>query len=82
MKQKELIEFTQQELLQEEKKRKSNQIAGSLIVGIMIGIAIYRTVNNGFGFFTFFPLFFLPIAISAGTNYNAVKKEIKSRETK
>ena len=82
MKQIELIDLTDQELLQEGKKRKSAYISYCMIFGILIGIAIYSTVKNGFGFFTFFPLFFAPIGATSRTNFKAVEKEIQSRNLK
>jgi hypothetical protein len=36
-------------------------------------------VKNGFGFFTFFPLFFAPIAAMNTKSFKAVESEIKSR---
>lgn len=76
-----LKDLTDEELMQEEKKRKKNYLMYSVILGLMVGIAIYSTVKKGLGFFTFFPLFFVPSGVVNRTNYNAVKKEITSRES-
>lgn len=74
-----LKDLTDEELMQEEKKRKTAYLTYSVILGLMVGIAIYSTVEKGLGFFTFFPLFFVPTGVVNRTNYNAVKKEITSR---
>ncbi len=57
MKQKELSELTDLELLDEAKKTKSTPIINAVFIGIMIGIVIYSIVKNSFGFFTLIPLF-------------------------
>ena len=51
------------ELVQGQKKVDSNSIYNAIIIGFLIGIAIYSTVKHGLGFFTFFPLFFVYLLI-------------------
>lgn len=58
MKQKELTELTDQELLQEAKKVKSTAIINALLIGFLIGIVIFSIAKNGLGFFILIPLFF------------------------
>ena len=41
---------------------KSTKIYDAVIIGFLAGIAIYSTVKNGFGWLTFLPLVYLPIA--------------------
>ena len=55
MKQEELIGSTDGKLLQEQKKKKSNKI-NTVIIGMLIGVFVYSAIENGFEFFTFFPL--------------------------
>ncbi len=55
---KELSELTDQELLDEAKKMKSNSIINALFIGFLIGIVIYSIAANSLGFFTLIPLFF------------------------
>ncbi|MGE9313619.1 hypothetical protein ACLOAU_18350 [Niabella sp. CJ426] len=81
MSQKQLSEFTNEELVLEEKKRKSSVTIYAILVALMIGVGIYRTMKNGFGAFSVLPLVFLFIALSLYNNYQAVKKEIASRKT-
>lgn len=59
---KELSELSDEELLQEAKKVKSSNLTDALIIGILIGIAIYGSIRNGFGLLTFLPLAYAPIA--------------------
>ncbi len=79
MKQKELTDLTEEELLQEQKKIKSNNTVNGFLIGIMIGIAVYSTVKNGLGFFTFFPLFLGFIAFSNRKKNKAIENELNSR---
>ena len=58
MKQRNLSELTDQELLEEEKKRKSTTIINALLIGFLIGIVCYSIMKNSLGFFTLIPLFF------------------------
>lgn len=74
-----LTELSDQKLLEKSKKIKSNNIVSAVLVGCMIGIAIYSSVKNGFGFFTIFPLFFLPIFINNNKKNKEVEKEIQRR---
>jgi hypothetical protein len=80
--QKELSELTDQELLQEAKKNKPNSLYDAVIFGILIGIAIYSTVNNGFGLLTFLPLVYIPIAAKNKTKNIALEKLLKERNLK
>ena len=80
MKPEELTKLTEQELLQEEKKSKS---ASAVYIGLISGVivlALLITIKQGVTFFTFFPLFFVPLAISKWMDYKAIQKEIKSRK--
>ena len=49
MKQKELADLTNEELLQEASKIKSGKIMDAAIFGFLIGVAVYSAVRNGFG---------------------------------
>lgn len=82
MKQKEPSEMTNEELSLELQKIKSTNIINAVIVGVMIGVAIYSTVKNGFGILTFFPLFFIPMFSKKWTFKKALENEIKERNIK
>ncbi|MFS2189911.1 hypothetical protein ACCC92_24760 [Mucilaginibacter sp. Mucisp84] len=62
MKQKELAELTNDELLQEARKIKSGKLMDAVIFGFLIGVSVYSVVRNGFGLLTFLPLIYIPIA--------------------
>lgn len=58
MEEKQLSELTDQELLQEAKKRKSAAMMNAFLIGFLIGIIFYSVVKNSWGFLTLIPLFF------------------------
>ena len=55
--QKKLSELTDQELLQEARKKKSATIMNAGLIGFLIGIVIYSVVKSSWGFLTLIPLF-------------------------
>lgn len=58
MKEKELSELTDQELLQEAKQLKSTSVINAVLIGFLIGIVFYSIVNKSLGFLTLaIPLF-------------------------
>lgn len=59
MNQKELSELTNEELLQEAKKRKSASIMNALLIGFLAGVIVYSIVKNSLGFLTLIPLYFI-----------------------
>lgn len=82
MTEKELSELTDQELLAEAKKMKSNYIMSALLIGFMIGVVVYSVAKNSVGFFTLIPLFFVYKITSGSKNYDALKKVLKERNLK
>ncbi len=54
---KELSELTDEELLQEAKKTKSEAIINAGFIGFLIGIVFYSVFKNTAGLFTLIPLF-------------------------
>jgi len=82
MKQKELSELTDQELLAESKKMKSNSIMNAFFIGILIGIVIYSIVVNSWGFFTLLPLFLVYKLINDSKKDKVLKKLLNERNMK
>lgn len=82
MVQRELATLSDQELLQEQKKAKTNSIISAVFIGCLVGVAVYSAVKNGIGFFTFFPLFFVYILVVNGKKAVALTKELKARNLK
>jgi hypothetical protein len=79
---KKLTELSDNELQQEAKKYKRIKLYDSLFFGILIGIAIYSTINNGLGFLTFIPLIYIPIAAKNKIKNNALENLLKERNLK
>lgn len=79
MKQEELSELTDQELLDEAKKMKSASIINALLIGFMVGVIIYSIVKNSIGFFTLIPLFLVYKIFNGSKDNNALKKILKDR---
>ena len=82
MKQKELAELTDQELLNEAKKIKSTSIINALLIGIMIGIVIYSIVKNSFGMVTLIPLYFAYKLFNNPKNNQDLEKLLRERNLK
>jgi len=59
MEKKLLSELTDQELLQEAKKRKSTSITNAFLIGFLVGIVVYSVAKNTWGFLTLIPLFLI-----------------------
>ena len=83
MKPENLTEFSEEQLVQEYKKIKTNKIINAVIIGIPIGIFFYNSARNGFGFFTFFPLIIAYLLFTNSANSKllekAIMQEMKSR---
>ena len=54
MEQIKLSELNDQELIQKQKKLKTNKIVNATLIGLLLGVSAYSAVKNGFSFFTFF----------------------------
>jgi hypothetical protein len=81
MNNKELTELTDQELLIKRKDAKSTDVINAVFFGIVLGIAIYSTVKNGYGLMTFIPLLFAPIAAKHSRYKKAIEQEVKNRHS-
>ena len=82
MSQKQLADFTDEELLQEVKKIKSTNIFDAVIIGLLIGIAVFSVVKNGFGLLTFLPLVYVPIAAGNKSKHRNLEKLLRERKLK
>ena len=74
-----LATLTNEELLQVAKKVRSTTIFDAAIIGLLIGIAIYSVVKNGFGLLTFLPLVYLPIAAKNKAKNKLLNEQFKER---
>jgi F0F1-type ATP synthase assembly protein I len=82
MEQKELSALTDQELLAEAKKMKSNSIINATLIGVMIGIIIYGVAKNNIGFFTLIPLYFAFKFFNKPKNNEDLERLLKERNLK
>lgn len=83
MKQKELSELSDQELLLEAKKRKSNSITTAVFIGFLVGIIIYSIAKNSFGFLTLIPLFLVyKLVNKPKSDSNELRNLLKERNLK
>lgn len=78
----ELTALTDDELLAEAKKSKSARTLNAALFGFMIGIAVFSTVKNGVGFFTFTPVIFGFLAFNNAKEVKALKAELQARNLK
>ncbi len=83
MKEKDLSALTDQELLQEVKKRKSATITNAVIIGFCAGVIFYSVVKSSWGFFTLIPLFIIYKLVNNSKYDNeALEKLLKERNLK
>jgi F0F1-type ATP synthase assembly protein I len=53
-----LSELTDEELLREAKKRRTNSLISAVLIGVCIGIIVYSVLKSTWGIFTLIPIFF------------------------
>jgi hypothetical protein len=84
MKEKELTELSDQELLQEAKKIKSFSITNALFIGFLAGIIFYSIVKNSWGMLTLIPLYFIYKMVNDPKNKRSkdLEKLLKERNLK
>ncbi|MCX2473455.1 hypothetical protein OQZ33_03835 [Pedobacter sp. MC2016-05] len=75
----EIKQLSDQELLKRHQTAKSSLIITCILIGALVGVAIYSSLKNGLGFFTFFPLFFVFLIINGQKTSKAIAAEIKNR---
>lgn len=80
MEQKDLSNLSKEQLLEEKKKIQYNKTVNATLIGLCIGVAIYSAVQNGFVFFTFFPLILTYPFIKNGKKIKLLEEELKSRD--
>lgn len=77
MKEKELTELSDQELLEKRKKIKSTKMMNSAIIGALVGVGVYSAVKNGIGFFTIFPLFLIYPIVNNSKDNKAIELKLE-----
>lgn len=76
---KEPAEPTNEELVQEAKRLRPKKIMDAVLIGVLVGIAIYSTVRNGSGLLSFLPFVYLPIAAKNRIRLAKVEAILKER---
>ncbi len=79
MNQKELSELTDKELLEAVKNNKPSPIIDAFFIGFLVGIIIYGTAANAWGFIILLPLFLMYMLLKKPKRYEALKKEMEKR---
>lgn len=80
---KKLDELSDEELLKEAKKMKSNTIINATIIGVFIGILIYSVAVNKSGLLTLILLFIIyKLANNSKYNKEDIEKLLKKRNLK
>jgi hypothetical protein len=78
---KDYSKMTLEELLSEEKKKKSQKIPTAVYIGVLIGIAVYSATHKGF----LLPIILLIFAFLIGNrnskNMKGIQAEISRRNT-
>ncbi|MGQ7854348.1 hypothetical protein ACUN24_08875 [Pedobacter sp. WC2501] len=83
MEHKTLSELTDQELLQEAKKRKSAVITNAILIGFLAGVIFYSVMKNSLGFLTIIPLFFIyKLANNSKYDHKELENLLKERGLK
>ena len=82
MKENQLAELTDEELLEEAKKTTASPIINAVFIGFVIGIIAYSIWKNSVGLFTLIPLFFLFKLFNNSKRNKALEKLLKERNLK
>ena len=82
MNQKDLTKLTDQELLNEANKMKSDTLINAVFIGFLIGIIIYSVVKNSLGFLTLILLFLVYKFVKSSKNNKPLEAELKARNLK
>jgi uncharacterized membrane protein YbjE (DUF340 family) len=78
-----LSELTDEELLQEAKKMKSNSIMNAVLIGFFVGVIVYSVVKNTTGLVTLIPIFFVYRLVNKNkNNHQELEKLLKERNLK
>lgn len=79
MTQNELSQLSDTELLEVAKNNKPSPMIDAFFIGFLVGIIIYSVVANTWGFLTLIPLFIIYVFLKKPKEYEALKKELKTR---
>lgn len=72
--------YTKDELFKKLKKQKKMAIIQGFVVFLMLVFSVFTTVENGFSFQSFLPLFFIPMLAVMLFEIKKIKNELASRK--
>ena len=75
-----LSTYTKEELKKKLKSQKTMAIVQGIVVFLMIVFAIFSTIENGFSYQSFLPLFFAPMFFVMLYEVKKIKKELATRK--
>ena len=75
-----LSTYTKEELEKKLKSQKTMAIVQGIVVFLMIVFAIFSTIENGFSYQSFLPLFFAPMFFVMLYEVKKIKKELATRK--
>ena len=75
----ELSQLSNEKLLEVAKNNKPSPIFDAFFIGFLVGIIIYGTAANAWGFSFLLPLFLIYILLKKPKRYEALKKELEKR---
>jgi hypothetical protein len=82
MKEKELSELTNQELLDEAKKTQLSPVVTALFIGFLGGVIVYSVVKSTWGMLTIIPLYLIYRLVKGSKRNEEVEKLLKERNLK
>ena len=82
MKQNELSQLSDKELLELIKNSKPSPIIDAFFIGFLVGIIIYSVVANSWGFLTLIPIYLIYMFLKKPKKIEALKNELKKRNLK
>ncbi len=80
MEQQDIKQFTDEALTAELIVQKKNNTFNAFAIGMLVGIALYSIVRNGFGFLPVILFFAVVVIHKKSARYRAVKEEIERRK--
>ncbi|WP_372756703.1 FUSC family protein [Mariniflexile sp.] len=82
MEQPKFADLSDEALLKEARKHKSTKLYDAIIIGLLVGIAIYSAAKNGLGWLSLLPLVYMPIALKNNAKNKALETLLKERNLK
>lgn len=84
MESKNYSKFSDQELLEEQKKLKSFSLTNALFIGFLLGVIVFSIIKSSWGMLTLIPIYFIYKMVNDPRNKKVkeLEKEFKDRNLK